>query len=386
MGDPNCYTCDYCLENCTACPNGNITRLSNGQVDAVPGGLYTVKQGLSVLNSRKKRIWNQSRMSSSQGLLKRKTMMVSKQVGQGACPTALGEAGGPGDLQSAIQKSGSTYATGRVACYNMGHLRNRVAYRNNVGVDRKHDSYQRYLARRVGGVFRKEKMPNIVGRTSWRGQPRTRTGSKACCKRPTRPIICDRIYQHATFTVGGTNTTTNRWYGWILLNGFLSQGPPKGIAEATLTGCFFKDLTTFVWNTYHDSFNINFGEDAALAKVFTSITIRDHFGNSITYYKKDALYSSAHSPYTGYTWGYNAAPPSPGAKPNWVQVGTVLEVSVTGSNNEIPCCENRIPNCTEQSKFTGTGKTRNANGELVGPGNVKNRTCVALRCQCPNCP
>ena len=385
MGDPNCYTCDYCLENCTACPNGNITRLSNGQVDAVPGGLYTVKQGLSVLNSRKKRIWNQSRMSSSQGLLKRKTMMVSKQVGQGACPTALGEAGGPGDLQSAIQKSGSTYATGKVAGYNMGHLRNRVAYRNNVGVDRKHDSYQRYLARRVGGVFRKEKMPNIVGRTSWRGQPRTRTGSKACCKRPTRPIICDR----ATFTVGATNNHPNQnpWYGWFF-GGYLSQGPPYSIAEATLTGCFFKDLTTFVWNTDHDSFNINFGTDLfiGLAKVFTSITIRDNFGNSITYYKKDALFNTD---YTGYTWGYNAASPSPGAKPNWVKVGTVLEVSVTGfvpSNNEIPCCANRIPNCSEQSKFTGMGKTRNANGELVGPGNVKNRTCVALRCQCPNCP
>ena len=105
MGDPNCYTCDYCLDNCTACPDGNITRLSNGQIDAEPGGLYTYAQGLSVLNSRRKRIWKQSRMSSSQGLLKRKTMMVSKQVGQGACPTALGEAGGPGDLQSAIQKS-----------------------------------------------------------------------------------------------------------------------------------------------------------------------------------------------------------------------------------------------------------------------------------------
>ena len=185
MGDPNCYTCDYCLDNCTACPDGNITRLSNGQIDAAPGGLYTRGQGLSVLNSRRKRIWNQSRMSSSQGLLKRKSMMVSKQVGQGACPTALGEAGGPGDLQSSIQKSNYPPAVGRAACYNMGHLRNRVAYRNNVGVDRKHDSYQRYLARRVGGVFRKEKQPNIVGRTSWRGQPRTRTGSKACCKRPT---------------------------------------------------------------------------------------------------------------------------------------------------------------------------------------------------------
>ena len=183
MGDSNCYTCDYCLSNCTACPDGNITK-KNG------GDLYTLAQGCSVLTSRRKRIWNQSRMSSSMGLLKRKSMMVSKQVGQGACPTALGEAGGPGDLQSSIQKSNYPKAVGKAACYNMGHLRNRVAYRNNVGVDRKHDSYQRYLARRVGGVLRAEKMPNVMNKTAYVGQPRTRTGTRCDCNKKLTTKKC----------------------------------------------------------------------------------------------------------------------------------------------------------------------------------------------------
>jgi len=182
MGDPNCYDNSY-LNGCYTCPNGNITS-KNG------GDLYTLAQGCSVLTSRRKRIWNQSRMSSSMGLLKRKSMMVSKQVGQGACPKALGEAGGPGDLQSSIQKGKGFHVVGKAPCYNMGHLRNRVAYRNNVGVDRKHDSYQRYLARRVGGVLRKEKMPRVMNKTAYIGQPRTRTGTRCDCNKKLTTKKC----------------------------------------------------------------------------------------------------------------------------------------------------------------------------------------------------
>ena len=357
MGDLNCYTCDYCLDNCTACPDGNITRLSNGQIDAAPGGLYTRGQGLSVLNSRKKRIWKQSRMSSSQGLLKRKTMMVSKQVGQGACPTALGEAGGPGDLQSAIQKSNYLPAVGRAACYNMGHLRNRVAYRNKVGVDRKHDSYQRYLARRVGGVFRKEKQPNIVGRTSWRGQPRTRTGSKACCKRPTHSKVCEAICAQATITVGTAGN--DQYYGY--------DGVDDSFGSKDKSCEYLSQLNQLYWVTNTGNFYTHYlnGQEVP----FTNITIWDHNGNSVTYTYGDSTFVDAY----GYCWNET--------KPGWITDTTTIEISL-----DSPCCENRIPNCTEQSKFTGTGKTRNANGELVGPGNVKNRTCVARRCQCPKCP
>lgn len=236
MGDPNCYTCSNCLENCSACPNGNITSTDGGD-------LYTTSQGCSVFTSRRKKIWKQSRMSSSQGLLKRKSMMVSKQVGQGACPRILGEAGGPGDLQSAIQKSNYPPAVGKAAGYNMGHLRNRVAYRNQSGVDRKHDSYQRYLARRVGGVLRKETMPSVINKTAYVGQPRNRTGTRCDCNKKLTTPQC--------------------------------------------------------------------GSGTALAK-------------------------------------------------------------------DIICCTNRIPNCDDTSKFTGRAI-------LLG-GNVKNRTCVAQRCRCPNCP
>ena len=339
MGDPNCYYCEYCLDNCTACPDGNITRLSNGQIDAEPGGLYTYAQGLSVFNSRRKRIWKQSRMSSSQGLLKRKTMMVSKQVGQGACPTALGEAGGPGDLQSSIQKSGSTYATGKVAGYNMGHLRNRVAYRNKVGVDRKHDSYQRYLARRVGGVFRKEKMPNIVGRTSYRGQPRTRTGSKACCKRPTHSKVCEAICAQATINVGQGSGNT---YGYNVAGG-------TGLEDTLVVSC--EDLAHLIQLTWNgNTFTVDFSQSTA----FSSITIWDTNGHSITYQRGDGNTVEHET-----TWTHQDTP-------TWIPDATI-EVALDG-----PCCENRIPNCSDTSKFTGML--------------VNNRTCVARRCQCPNCP
>jgi hypothetical protein len=183
MGDSNCYTCDYCLSNCTACPDGNITS-KNG------GDLYTLAQGCSVLTSRRKRIWNQSRMSSSMGLLKRKSMMVSKQVGQCANPTKLLTSGGPGDLAASMQKSNYLPAVGKAPCYNMGRLRNRTAYKNNRGVDRKHGSYQRHLARRVGGVLRAEKMPHVMNKTAYVGQPRTRTGTRCDCNKKLTTKKC----------------------------------------------------------------------------------------------------------------------------------------------------------------------------------------------------
>ena len=150
MGDPNCYDNSY-LNGCYTCPNGNSTGISGENLSCV------------VNVARHKRINKQSMMSSSMGLLKRRSMVVSKQIGQGA-PMNGGavhpagtiasfiQVGGPGDKWGSIQKSTSS----RAACYNMGRLRNRTAYKNNSGVDRKHGSYQRYLARRVGGVLREE--------------------------------------------------------------------------------------------------------------------------------------------------------------------------------------------------------------------------------------
>ena len=70
-------------------------------------------------------------------------------------------------------------------------MRNRVAYQVIiVGVDRKHDSYQRYLARRVGGVLRKEKMPRVMNKTAYIGQPRTRTGTRCDCNKKLTTKKC----------------------------------------------------------------------------------------------------------------------------------------------------------------------------------------------------
>ena len=169
----NCYINDHNADRCYVCPNGNSTFNSADPYDP----------RVCVINeSRRKRIWKQNRMSSSEGLLKKKSMIVSKMVRQGACPEYLSQAGGPGDLQTAIQKNNNPPALGNVPCFNLGRLRNRTVYKNQNGVDRKHDSYDRYLARRVGGELRKEKMPNIKNKTAYIGQPRNRTGTKCHCR------------------------------------------------------------------------------------------------------------------------------------------------------------------------------------------------------------
>tara|TARA_B100001093_G_scaffold247784_1_gene237198 strand:+ start:6512 stop:7327 length:816 start_codon:yes stop_codon:yes gene_type:complete len=173
MGDPNCYNNAF-LDNCYVCPNRNSTAFK---------GLLAGNRGCVVNVARHKRINRQSRMSSSMGLLKRRSMVVSKQIGQGA-PMNAGEnhpvgtiasfiqVGGPGDKWGSIQKS----TPSRGACYNMGRLRNRTAYKNNSGVDRKHGSYQRYLSRRVGGVLRKEITIDhfITSKPVYMGQQRKR--------------------------------------------------------------------------------------------------------------------------------------------------------------------------------------------------------------------
>ena len=69
MGDPNCYYCSDCLDNCYTCP--------------------TVEAVCRINAIRRKRINKQSRMSSSMGLLKRRSLIVSKQVGQCANPKNL---------------------------------------------------------------------------------------------------------------------------------------------------------------------------------------------------------------------------------------------------------------------------------------------------------
>ena len=98
------------------------------------------------------------RQSSSEYLSNKKAGIVSKMVGEAATPTNLSQAGGPGDLTRAVQRRGGMFSFG------MGKqsVRNRLRYSGNKkgGVDKKHNSYARFLARKVGGVLRQDKIIN----------------------------------------------------------------------------------------------------------------------------------------------------------------------------------------------------------------------------------
>ena len=308
MGDPNCYTCSYCLDSCFVCP--------------------TDVQRVQISKYNRKRIWKQSRMSASQGLLKKQSLLISQMVGQSACPPFLGQAGGPGDLQSAIQ---SQTPCGKGCNYNIGRVRGRTAYNNKSGVDRKHGSYQRYLARKVGGVFRKEVMPNIVGRTSWRGQPRTRTGTSACCKRPTHSKVCEAICAQATIVVAKEGNI----YGYNV-NGNTPLPTALVVSCEDLT-----NLTRLTWTDNPgqglDTFIVNFSQSIT----FSSIIIWDTNGNSITYQRGDG--NTVDNETT--TWTHQDTP-------TWIDTGVTIEVTLDG-----PCCNNRIPKCgpqpNPQANFTG---------------------------------
>ncbi len=169
--DP-CGYCDFCVKGCTRCPSRccetKAMRLEN-----------------------LKRIWKQRRMSASQALAIRKSGIVSKMVGQSACPTHLLQAGGPGDLIRSVQStirdpSGVPLRTAPARAratglrYVVRAPRQRILYNNRSGVDKKHGSYARYLARKTGGVLRKEQLPVVRSQTARTGQPRNRTGTKAC--------------------------------------------------------------------------------------------------------------------------------------------------------------------------------------------------------------
>ena len=109
-------------------------------------------------------------------------------VGQGANPQYLLQAGGPGNLISSVEQSAPTrtLAQRRSVRYNKGFSqgtsKNRLACKGSVGVDKKHGSYARFLARKTGGVLRKEKMRNVMQRKASIHQPRNRTGTAVSCR------------------------------------------------------------------------------------------------------------------------------------------------------------------------------------------------------------
>jgi len=130
LEDPCSYGA-FCVKPCFRCPTSDC-------------------EVRSIRLENRKRIWRQARMSSSQSLALRKRGVVSKIVGQSACPTRLLQAGGPGDLTRSVQASCRNVAGQPSNCsglrYSMRNLVVRTANKSDSGVDLKHGSYARYLA------------------------------------------------------------------------------------------------------------------------------------------------------------------------------------------------------------------------------------------------
>ena len=155
-----CTDCGYCVEGCERCPTGC--------------------EFLGRYNCNLNRINRRVRLSGSLNIYKKKAAIVSQVVGQSSNPQKLLQAGGPGDLISAVQKSNGR---GKLVSYNLGITKNRLSNNGRSGVDRKHDSYARYLARKTGGVLRREEMPNVKSKRASIHQPRNRTGMGVpCCR------------------------------------------------------------------------------------------------------------------------------------------------------------------------------------------------------------
>ena len=161
-----CAFCGECVQNCDRCPTAGC-------------------EFVSIYNLNKMRINKQVRIAGSLQIFNKKVATVSRMVGQSATPTHLLQAGGPGDLISAVQgkmpRNANRFSLNRVT-YNLGVVKNRLSCKGNVGVDKKHGSYARFLARKTGGVLRQEQMPKVRSRKASIHQPRTRTGFNVTCR------------------------------------------------------------------------------------------------------------------------------------------------------------------------------------------------------------
>ena len=123
---------------------------------------------------RTQKINKQVRMPSSQQLLRNKSLTVTRWLAQGENGTPLSmNAGGMGDFVHSIQTSSRAGIRGNKA---------RTEKEGAKGVDKKHSSYARYLARKTGKVLRQETSEPVVKRTAVIGQPRSRTGTSCYCR------------------------------------------------------------------------------------------------------------------------------------------------------------------------------------------------------------
>jgi len=112
---------------------------------------------------RTKKINKQVRMSSSQQLLRNKSLDATRWLAQGENGTSM-NAGGPGDKRHSLQVSTRAGIRGNKA---------RTEKKGAKGVDKKHGSYARYLARKTGKVLRQETSQNVVGKTAVIANKRT---------------------------------------------------------------------------------------------------------------------------------------------------------------------------------------------------------------------
>ena len=139
-------------------------------------------QGPHFLQITMRKANKQVMMPSSQMILRKRGLNVTQWLAQGENNNNSGgssnsmNAGGPGDLVPSVQVSIRAGIKGNKA---------RVVRRGARGVDKKHNSYNRYLARRVGKVLRQERSAVVAGRTAIIGQPINRTRTKCGCGRRT---------------------------------------------------------------------------------------------------------------------------------------------------------------------------------------------------------
>ena len=381
-----CEVCFACVGSCSICPTP-----------------CQKKGSFRVLN--KDRIWNRVRMPSSQYRLRLKAMNVSKMVGQSACPTHLEQAGGPGDLQKAIQDSGrGACGTSRVCTYNPGHIRARLSYNNKSGVDRKHGSYARYLARRVGGELRKEMMPSVKRRTANRHQPRNRTNTMAhygkktnkerkggyCCKETTPDCCTDkRLY---SVVVGKGTVGQGQFFGF-----HVGLTPPSGdnIGSVGLSGtksCYFPGFANISTRLKQIGWKEVAGGGGTYRFTigFSQLSDATAFAAAVGY--KVCISSSlGMKEYTliippGQTGQIILDESDPGPLPPMAAAGTTITISA-GSCSQ--CCTNRIPSmescdCLPNRRFLGGIPDPNYPTKFAFTGrHGHDSSCVPLgNCRC----
>lgn len=143
---------------------------------------------------RTQKINKQVRMSSSQQLLRNKSLTVTRWLAQGENGPPLSmNAGGPGDDKHSLQVSTRAGIRGNKA---------RTEKKGAKGVDKKHGSYARYLARKTGKVLRQETSETVVNRTAVIANKRTISKGVAatqglwwntCCEQATDPSPQGRL-------------------------------------------------------------------------------------------------------------------------------------------------------------------------------------------------